>query len=214
LSPVGFDFDDTALIPLSTLRARIVHYEKGVVTNIGVSTTGPEGIPLIEQGVVALLRDRHRIGAGEPQDFRIINPQRLIKGGLQSYELLTTLLEAIAAISFLVGGVGVTNVMLVGIVERKREIGICLAIGAGPAQIALQFLVEAVVLSLFGGIAGVVLGIVSTYLVSSSFGWSASLDVTTLTVGLGAAVMTGVAFGFVPALRAAQLDPIAAMRRD
>jgi putative ABC transport system permease protein len=210
----GNDFDDEIVMPLTAMRTRLAHYHGDTVSGILVSAESPAAMASVDKGVRALLRQRHGLGADDPPDFRILNQQQLVQDSDSSYDLLTTLLSAVAAISFVVGGIGVMNVMLIGVAERKREIGICLAIGASPVEIATQFLFEAVALSIIGGLLGLVLGIVGSIMTARGFGWSSYFDTVTLTVGLAAAFGTGVTFGFFPALRASRLDPVVAMRRD
>jgi putative ABC transport system permease protein len=214
VSPVGVDFDDTVLMPVGTMRARVVQLHGDSLTGVLVSAVDQDSIGDVEHDVTELLRERHGVGKNETADFHILNQAQLVHGQSRSYDLLTMLLEAVAAISLFVGGVGVTNVMLVSVAERKREIGICLAIGAGPGQIALQFLVEAITLSLVGGLLGLLIGVAGSAILAAQYEWTTYLDVPTLSIGMAASLITGVVFGFVPALRAARLDPITAMRRE
>jgi putative ABC transport system permease protein len=214
VTPKGTDLDDTALLPIGTMRAHILPLIGGNVSSLNLVATSPEAMFRVTDEVTALLRERHGLKPGDPADFLVLNFVQMARGQVRSHELLTMLLAAVAAISLVVGGVGVSNVMLVSVAERKREIGICLAIGAGPGQIALQFLTEAIVLSIVGGLVGIAIGVGGASFIAAEFGWSSYLDASVLLVGLGASALTGLAFGFVPALRAAQLDPITAMRRE
>lgn len=214
-SASGADFDDSIFIPYSTFRSKVNQSPGkyiggqifiGVDPNIGTSRAVTE--------VTALLRDRHRIPTGGEDDFSVRDPVEMASAQAAGTETLSTLLAAIASVSLIVGGIGIMNTMLVSVMERTREIGIRAAVGARPRDILAQFLAEAVLLSLLGGLAGAALGLVVASQLASQLGWSMVVrgDIVVLAIGISAAV--GIGFGMYPALRAARLDPIAALRHE
>jgi ABC-type antimicrobial peptide transport system permease subunit len=170
-------------------------------------------LPAIEK-VSQLLRDRHYIQPGAEDDFNIRRPDEVIKAQIQASRSLAILLVSIALISLIVGGIGIMNIMLVSVTERTREIGLRLAVGATPNAVQMQFLGEAVMLSLLGGILGVCLGIVSSLVLGRTLGWPTTIPPIALVVSPVFATSVGVFFGFYPAWRAAKLDPIEALRHE
>jgi putative ABC transport system permease protein len=173
-----------------------------------------DAVKLAGRQAAALLRDRHHLRAEQDDDFNIRNPEDIINAQLEASRTLTILLVSIASISLLVGGIGIMNVMLVSVTERTREIGVRVAVGATEEAIQFQFLGESVVLSLVGGTAGVLLGIVGTVIVGRSLGWPMQASVASVVVAAAFSVAVGVFFGYYPALKASRLDPIDALRYE
>ncbi|MFI5302932.1 MAG: ABC transporter permease, partial [Polyangiales bacterium] len=165
-----------------------------------------------EQEVTGLLRERHHLMPGQDDDFSVRNLTEIASAQSEGTKTMTTLLASVAAVSLLVGGIGIMNIMLVSVTERTREIGLRMAIGAKPRHILAQFLVEALALSIVGGMIGVLLGTVGAKELSARFGWSTLIrpDVTLIAVLFSA--MVGVVFGMYPARKASRLDPIQALR--
>jgi putative ABC transport system permease protein len=208
----GTDLDDMILIPVTTFRA-FLGIPKGY-GEIHVQVRSREMLDTAIAEAKSIVRRTHRIPADEPDDFRISSPVQSARAASYVSQILTALLIGIASVSLLVGGIGVMNIQLVSVAERTKEIGIRSAIGASPRQILVQFLSEAIVLSLIGSAAGVVLGWVSSYLVAEAMGWSANLTPLTLLGSAAFGTLVGVAFGYLPAQRAAQLLPIDALRHE
>ncbi|KAF0654251.1 antimicrobial peptide ABC transporter permease [Cyanobium sp. Copco_Reservoir_LC18] len=214
----GFrDQDDQVLIPLTTMAARIVgmNTTAGVsVESIAVSARSAEGMEAGEYQITNLLRLRHRIVPPREDDFLIRNQADLVNASNAVANVFTALLGGSAAISLLVGGIGIMNIMLVSVTERTREIGIRRAIGARCSDILRQFLIESTVLSLAGGLLGVLLGVLASMAINSVFGWSAGIALDAVGCSLIFCLVIGVFFGAYPASKAAQLDPMTALRSD
>jgi putative ABC transport system permease protein len=214
-SPMGQDYDDTALVPVTTFQARVQGGLSGYLNGaLMVSAVSADATTRAEEDVRALLRDRHQLEPGEEDDFSVRNLAEVAGMQEQSARTMATLLASIAAVSLLVGGIGIMNIMLVSVTERTREIGIRAAVGAKPAHILAQFLAEAVVLSLGGGDAGVALGVLLSQQAASAFGWRTVVEPAAALVALGFSAAVGVAFGLYPAYRASRLDPITALRYE
>jgi putative ABC transport system permease protein len=214
-SPMGQDYDDTAIVPVSTFRTKIQGGLKNFLSGtVMIGSTSPAMTARAEREVAALLRERHRIAPGMEDDFSIRNLTEMASAQAEGTRTMTTLLAVVALISLVVGGIGIMNIMLVSVTERTREIGVRMAVGAKPGHILMQFLVESLVLALFGGIVGVALGILVGEKWAASYGWSTLLrpDVIVLAVSSSAAV--GVVFGLYPAVKASRLDPIIALRTE
>jgi putative ABC transport system permease protein len=208
----GDDLDDIILIPATTYEAFLgmpIGYHELMlqVREIGLLETA-----MLE--VAPIMRRSHRLSESEPDDFRVLSPAQQAEVARLVAGILTSLLVGIAAISLLVGGIGVMNIQLVSVAERTKEIGIRSAIGASPTQILVQFLSEAVVLSLTGSMAGVLAGWLTSSLVAQAMGWSGSLSLLTMLGSAAFGTSVGVAFGYLPARRAAQLEPIEALRHE
>jgi putative ABC transport system permease protein len=167
-----------------------------------------------EEEVTRILRETHRIDPGQEDDFSIRNQTEIIEMASSTFETLTLLLGAIAAVSLLVGGIGIMNIMLVSVTERTREIGLRLAVGARSSNILTQFLVEAVVLSLSGGLIGVLLAFGMSFFLNNFAGMIAVIDPTTILVAFAFAAAVGTFFGFYPARKASNLNPIDALRYE
>jgi len=214
-SPFGQDYDDTAIIPASTFAAKIQGgLSKFLSGQILVSAASSDSTARAQQQISDLLRQRHRLAPGVEDDFNIRNLADIASAQQDSTRTLTILLASIAAVSLVVGGIGIMNIMLVSVTERMREIGVRMAVGAKRRHILAQFLVEALTLSVIGGILGVALGVLAAPRMSVSFGWPTlvRLDIIAISVGFSAAV--GIVFGLYPARKASRLDPIEALRYE
>jgi putative ABC transport system permease protein len=204
--------DDQVLIPVSTLKRYFTGSSSSGVRSIGVSVADAEQMSAVKATITSLLEDRHEIGAGESDDFSVADQTQLLATATSIYGVLTVLLAGVASISLIVGGIGIMNIMLVSVRERTREIGIRKAIGARNRDILLQFLVEALVLSVLGGLIGVVLGLVASFVIGTLAGWGFTFNPIVLVVATLFSLVVGVVFGVWPARQAARLNPIAALR--
>jgi len=213
-APFGLDQDDIILMPSTSFRARVLHTPPGFAGSLMVSATSPETIDHAVHQIDAILRQRHHIAVGRDADFSISSQKQFAALGNAITGTLTDLLVFVAAVSLIVGGIGVMNIMLVSVTERTREIGIRMAIGAREHDIRTQFLVEAVALSVLGGIAGVGLGTLAIFVLKSVLEWHMSLSALAIGISITVSGAIGVAFGFIPARRAASLDPIDALRHE
>ncbi|MDK2972372.1 MAG: putative transport system permease protein [Candidatus Sumerlaeota bacterium] len=211
-SSFGQDQDDLVLIPIRTVQRRFTGSTD--VGSIMISVADSDNIDLAKSSIESLLRERRRISETEDDDFNVGDMREIASTITSSTKVLTALLSAVAAVSLLVGGIGIMNIMLVSVTERTREIGIRLAIGALGSQVLLQFLVEAIVLSCFGGLLGIIFGLgiarIGAQLLSLPFVFR--FDIVLLAFAFSAVV--GVAFGYFPARKAADLDPIEALRYE
>ncbi len=212
-SPMGQDYDDAAYIPLKAFQTKIQgglqQFISGVIL---IGATSESATQLAEQQVTGLLRDRHHIGPGADDDFSIRNLTELASAQEQGTKTLTTLLASIAAVSLLVGGIGIMNIMLVSVTERTREIGVRMAVGAKPRNILAQFLVEALTLALAGGVIGVGLGLLGAQRLATQFHWPMLIRPDIIFVSVAFSALVGVVFGIYPARKASRLDPIDALR--
>jgi len=213
-APFGGDQDNQVLMPIGSMRGRVMKTAPGFAGVLLISATSAETTNRAVAQVESILRQRHRIEEGREPDFWIRTQQEFQAMQTAIYSLLTVLLVCIAAVSLVVGGIGVMNIMLVSVTERTREIGIRMAIGAQKADIMTQFLVEAVVLALIGGLAGAAAGLGAIQFLGDTLEWPMKLDGGALFVSILTSAMTGIAFGFFPARRAATLDPIVALRHE
>lgn len=213
-SGTGQDQDDTIILPYTTVQKKLRGKGFLWLDDILCSAVSlDEAKPAIDR-ISALLRDRHHIQPGKEDDFNIRHPEEVIKAQIAAKQTLALLLISVASIALLVGGIGIMNVMLVSVTERTREIGIRLAVGATTWDIQLQFLEEAVMLSLFGGLLGVFVGVAGSFIIGSTLGWPMSIPLEALIVAPLFAIGVGISSGFYPAWKATQLDPITALRRD
>jgi putative ABC transport system permease protein len=213
-SASGQDQDDTVMFPFRTALKKL--HPKGVtwLDDILCSAVSAKDIdPAIAQ-IQEILRQRHHITIEKGDDFNIRRPEEVIKAQLQTSETFAMLLTSIASVALLVGGVGVMNVMLASVAERTREVGVRLAVGATPLAVQIQFLTEAVVLCMFGGLSGVAVSIGGAYVIQRLLTWSITIPPQALLLAVGFSAAVGVVFGFYPAWRAARLDPIEALRRE
>ena len=211
-SGFGTDQDDFVLIPLRTVQRRIVGNND--ISSISVSAKDGVSTEKVKEDIERLLRERRHLGKKEEDDFNVRDMQEIVKTLTGTTRLLTALLGAVAAVSLLVGGIGIMNIMLVSVTERTREIGIRLAIGAMEKQVLMQFLIEAVVLSCFGGIIGIILGIAAAAAGASALKVPLIFNVGIIVIAFVFSAAVGVVFGFFPARKAALLDPIEALRHE
>ncbi|HTS82591.1 MAG TPA: ABC transporter permease [Myxococcaceae bacterium] len=212
-SPMGSDYDDTAIVPVTTFQAKIQGgLGQFIPGAIFVGAVSADATGRAQQQISGLLRDRHRLGPGIEDDFSVRNLSEIASAQAQGTQVLTALLASIAAVSLLVGGIGIMNIMLVSVTERTREIGIRMAVGGKPADILAQFVAEALALSAGGGVIGVAVGVGAALLLAREFHWPTIIRVATVLVSLGFSAMVGVVFGLYPARKASRLDPIDALR--
>jgi len=212
LSTSGNDQDDTIFVPYSTMQHKI----KGIdwLDDIWCSAISPEAVIPAQDRISLLLRQRHRLRPGEPDDFNIRHPADILQAQQQANATFSLMLASIASVSLLVGGIGIMNIMLVSITERTREIGVRMAVGATERDIRLQFLSEALALSLLGGSVGVLAGVLASYGFSAFLEWPMTISSVALTAAVLFSVAIGVFFGFYPAYKASRLDPIDALRYE
>ena len=212
-SPMGQDYDDAIFLPVSTFQQKIQGGLKNYLAGaIIVSATSAGTTDRAQRQIQALLRDRHRQQPGSDDDFSIRNLSELAAAQQEGTRTLTTLLAAIAAVSLLVGGIGIMNIMLVSVTERTREIGVRMAVGAKAGDIRSQFLVEALSLAVAGGLIGIALGMGLAWRLAASFGWPVLFRPDVILVAVVFSGVIGVGFGLYPAHKASQLDPIQALR--
>jgi putative ABC transport system permease protein len=205
----GQDQDDVVFAPYTTVQKKLQGIQH--IQNITVSSATPETAP-VSAAISEALRLRHKLVAGEPDDFTVRTQEEIASLRTETTRTMTVLLAAIAGVSLVVGGIGIMNIMLVSVTERTREIGLRMAIGARGRDVLLQFLVEAVVISLFGGLLGIALGFGLSFAIERFANWPTSIPANWIGIAFGFAAATGVFFGFYPARKAAGLDPIEALR--
>jgi len=209
-SGMGQDQDDTIFVPYTTVMKKL----RGItfIQQVTVSATSAGETTKVADSIAALLRVRHKIQPGDPDDFMVRTMEEMAAVRVQATQTMTALLASIAGVSLLVGGIGIMNIMLVSVTERTREIGLRMAIGARGKDVLMQFLVEAVVLSLFGGLLGIGMGYGLSAAAENFLKWPTSIPANAIGMAFGFAAATGVFFGFYPAKKAAGLDPIEALR--
>jgi putative ABC transport system permease protein len=212
-SAMGQDYDDGVYVPVKSFQGKVQGGLAGFITGpLYIGASSAEATARAERQVTELLRDRHHIADGGRDDFSIRNLTETASAQDDSAKALTFLLAGVAAISLLVGGIGIMNIMLVSVTERTREIGVRMAVGAKPWHILAQFLTESLSLSALGGLAGVALGIAASGKLASHFGWPSLVRVDVPLIAMGFSVLVGVVFGIYPALKASRLHPIQALR--
>ncbi len=214
----GFrDQDDVVFIPITTARARLAGQNITVPNQAGsilVKIIDGGDLAQSEKEISDLLKQRRRIRPGEQDDFRIRNVAELVQARTAAQQTLTWLLAATAAVSLIVGGIGIMNIMLVSVTERTREIGLRMAVGARRRDILAQFLTEAIVLCISGGIIGLLIGVAATYAISAMAGWPVLISSAIIMIGIFASAAVGIIFGYIPARTAAHLNPIDALRYE
>jgi putative ABC transport system permease protein len=213
----GQDQDDVVLVPLETARRRLMGASAvppGAVQQIALGVTRADDVSYVQGEVEALLRQRHKIQPGDEDDFSVRNIAEVVATRTQTTRLMSLLLGAVATISLIVGGIGIMNIMLVSVTERIREIGLRMAVGAGPSDIRRQFLAEAMLISLIGGVIGIALGVVGALLVGKFGSLPVALNGQVVALAAGFSIATGLFFGYYPARKASQLDPIEALRQQ
>jgi putative ABC transport system permease protein len=213
----GQDQDDVILIPLATAKKKVLGVSQANARSVGaisVKVRAGEDMTEAQEQMQALLRQRHKLQPNQDDDFTLRNLAEVLQTQEDSSRVMTYLLGAIASISLLVGGIGIMNIMLVSVTERTREIGLRMAVGARGRDILSQFLVEAVTLSLIGGVIGIVLGLGSSGAISYYFAWRTLVPAESIALAFLFAGSVGVFFGFYPARKAARLDPIEALRYE
>jgi putative ABC transport system permease protein len=208
----GMDQDDIVVVPLTTAQERLMGIT--YLNNINVQAENGDVINDVQDNITALLRTRHRLPPGVPDNFTVRNLAAVMATAQETTGTITLLLGNIAAISLIVGGIGIMNIMLVSVTERTREIGIRKALGATFQNILLQFLIEAIVIGVTGGLIGVLMGIGGSYAISAIAGWNTVISPLAIIIAFGFSVLIGLFFGLYPARKAALLDPIEALRYE
>jgi putative ABC transport system permease protein len=216
-SMMGQDQDDIVIIPLTTARNKIfgaLQGRIGRVSSIFIKTKDGADMKEAEDKVRDLLRQRHRLTGNTPDDFSLRNLTEILQAQEAASKIMAILLAAVASISLLVGGIGIMNIMLVSVTERTREIGLRLAVGARGKDILSQFLVEAITLSTIGGLIGILLGGLGTWLVAELAAWPVQLSVLSIVLAVGFSAVIGIFFGYYPARKASSMQPIQALRYE
>ncbi len=214
-SPMGQDYDDAVIVPESTYQTRIQGgAQKYILGVVFVSAKEAAGTTRCEAEIKALLRERHHTETDNDDDFSIRNLTEMASAFAEGTQTFTTLLAAIAAVSLLVGGIGIMNIMLVSVTERTREIGLRMAVGARPRDILVQFLIESLTLSIAGGLIGILIGVLGAQALTARFGWQILIRPDIIMLSVGFSALVGVGFGIYPARKASRLDPIDALRYE
>ncbi len=209
---MGMDQDDLIIVPYTSLQKRIMGHTHS--WGFIASAASKAQIPLAQQQIRDLLRMRHNLGPGEEDDFTIRTQTEIADAQSATANIMTVLLASIASISLLVGGIGIMNIMLVSVTERTREIGVRISIGARPRDILTQFLMESIVMSLIGGIIGIMLGLIASSLLSKFAGWPTYVTAQSIILAVSFSMGVGIFFGYYPARKAASLNPIEALRYE
>jgi putative ABC transport system permease protein len=207
----GSDQDDVILMPYTTAQNRLSGNVR--LNQILVSSFSPGDVPAAQSEISAIMREAHKLG-DNPDDFTVRNQTEIAKAATSTTSVMSGLLAAIASISLIVGGIGIMNIMLVSVTERTREIGIRMAIGARGSDVLTQFLVESVVMSILGGIVGLIVGFAGSWLLAHFTGWSTAVPASSVLIAVGFSAGVGVFFGYYPARKAAALNPIEALRYE
>jgi len=213
-SSVGQDQDDTAVTPYTTVQRKLLGQQIPSVSMAMVSAISQEASEVTQSQIISLLRQRHKIPSDEDDDFTVRDMAEMAETMEQMLVTMTLLLSSIAAISLVVGGIGIMNIMLVSVTERTREIGIRMAVGARPNYVRLQFLMESMTLSLMGGLIGVIIGGLLAAVIAKALGWPTLISELAVLISFAFATAIGIFFGFYPAHKAASMDPIEALRYE
>jgi putative ABC transport system permease protein len=211
-SSTGWDQDDFVVVPITTAQKRITGQEW--LDDIYFSAASRDAIPEATRQIIGVMRERHHLRAGEDDDFNIRTPEELIRTQLAAANVFMWFLGIVASLSLLVGGIGIMNIMLISVTERTREIGIRMAIGATEQDIQLQFLSEAMVMSLLGGALGVLAGALGAFVLHSTLQWDILLSARIMVISGLFSAGVGIFFGYYPARKASQLDPIEGLRYE
>ena len=211
-SATGQDQDDMILMPYTTVQKKI----KGInwLDDIWASANTADAVPEAEREITDLLRERHHIRTGQADDFNIRHPVEIANAMADSARMMELLLASIASIALFVGGIGIMNIMLVSVTERTREIGVRMAVGASEKDVQMQFLSEAIVMSLMGGAIGLVLGMLGSALIARILQWPTAVPLSAILIAFVFSACVGIFFGYYPAWKAASLDPIEALRYE
>ena len=210
MTPYGWDQDDTLNMPYTTAQKKITG--QFWLDDIFCSAVSPEAIAPAEELAARVLRQRHHLRPNEGDDFNIRTPTQFLETMEQSSQTFTLMLASIASVSLLVGGIGIMNIMLVSVTERTREIGVRMAVGATERDIQMQFLIEAVLVSLIGGFLGVFVGVFGSRILSGILSWTMAIPAWSIGLAAAFALFVGIFFGYYPAQKASRLDPIEALR--
>ncbi|MGF1737770.1 ABC transporter permease [Photobacterium satsumensis] len=213
----GQDQDDIVILPLTTANRRVIGRSDNSadrVSRITLSVENEKDMDMVEEEVERLLLQKHRVASHLPSPFTIMNLTAMLQTRAEANKVFSLLLSGVAAVSLLVGGIGVMNIMLVSVTERTREIGLRMAVGAKPRHILTQFLIESVVLCLLGAFIGIALSLLAVVALQFGLGWKMVVSPMIILVSITATAMIGVGFGFYPAFKASQLDPIEALRHE
>ena len=208
----GMDQDDVILMPYTTAQNRLSGNVR--LGQILVSTFTPQDIPAAQDEITSLMREAHKLADGAPDDFTVRNQTEIAQAATKTTSVMSGLLAAIASVSLVVGGIGIMNIMLVSVTERTREIGIRMAIGARGSDVLTQFLVESVVMSVLGGLVGLLAGFGGAAVLAHFTGWHTATPISAVALAVGFSAAVGVFFGYYPARKAAALDPIQALRYE
>ena len=213
---LGQDQDDFILIPITTAQRRLFRFGSRInsVRRINVQAINRETISNAKDEVKLILRQKHRLSDSSEDDFDILDLTQTLESAAGAAQVMSLLLGAVASISLLVGGIGIMNIMLVSVSERTREIGIRMAVGARPSNIRLQFLTESIILSLLGGIVGIIQGTIFSNIIAKALSWPAMISVKSVLIAVCFSASVGIFFGFWPAWKASKLDPIVALRAE
>jgi putative ABC transport system permease protein len=216
-SSSGQDQDDVILLPISTAIRKVIGVKQAnadAVDNIIMQAKSPGQMQAAQDEAQALLRQRHHLQPAEADDFSIRNMEEIFAAQEASSKIMSLMLAAVASVSLVVGGIGIMNIMLISVRERTREIGLRQALGAKTRDILTQFLVEAVTLSIAGGLIGILLGIIASYTISRLAQWSTAVGPGAVLLAVLFSALVGISFGYYPARKAAYLDPIEALRYE